>query len=226
MANKHKDEGVSEYLKMKALNKKRMSMKGKEVCPICQKKFYTPGGFDHHMAVHNGLKRDFQCDQCGKAYNTQSLLKIHKRTVHEGIYIKNHQCHSCDKRFQTPSQLKNHIKFQHDKIFDVVCDLCGKAYASDEGLKIHVQNVHEGKYRQKCHVCGKSYCSKNALNLHMKAVHQNVRDFKCFECDQAFKRINHLQNHLDKIHKIEISCKELSIQIKINDKSKVIRENK
>merc|ERR1712110_845194 len=59
LANKHKDEGVPEHLKMKALNKKRMSMKGKEVCSICQKKFYTPSGYDHHMAMHNGLKRKF-----------------------------------------------------------------------------------------------------------------------------------------------------------------------
>ena len=49
---------------------------------------------NHQAVVHEGL-RNFQCDQCSKAFGSQKVLKVHIINVHEGG--RNHKCDKCGK---------------------------------------------------------------------------------------------------------------------------------
>ena len=52
------------------------------------------------------------CSVCGKLFYTTYKVKVHIRTVHEGVkkvVEKKHMCGMCGNYFATPSHLQTHI---------------------------------------------------------------------------------------------------------------------
>ena len=58
--------------------------------------------------IHEGIR--YKCSECGKQFTTQSSLKQHFQTVHEGI--KNHECNQCDFKASRTENLRYHIQDQ------------------------------------------------------------------------------------------------------------------
>ena len=52
--------------------------------------------------------KDYICDTCGKSFSDRQYLKLHVKTVHEGV--KDHKCDTCGKSFSRPGHLNYHIK--------------------------------------------------------------------------------------------------------------------
>ena len=66
---------------------------------------------EHISRVHEGIK--FDCEICQKSFKHKQYLKLHQKTVHEGI--KEHFCEEpgCGKNYPTALLLKNHIDSFH-----------------------------------------------------------------------------------------------------------------
>ena len=81
-----------------------------------------------------------------KAFGTEKEMKVHKKSVHEGIKpIRHHE--------------------------NVKCNFCGKTFSRGSGLKRHIASVHEG-ITYKCDHCGKSFNRPYLLQQHIKSVHE------------------------------------------------------
>ena len=58
----------------------------------------------------SGNNPNLQCGECKKMYSTASVLKKHKRSIHEGILFP---CRFCDKKMTQLSHLKIHVTRVH-----------------------------------------------------------------------------------------------------------------
>lgn len=62
--------------------------------------------------MHHENKREFDCKECGKSFNTRSNLNQHMR-VHAQHGRKPFQCEVCEKSYMYRDTLKFHLKTKH-----------------------------------------------------------------------------------------------------------------
>ena len=107
------------------------------------------------------------CDVCGKTYNKQYSLSLHRQTKHtEGDDFK---CDQCERGFPTALTLKEHKK-NHKWQDPMPCDRCGKILKSRSGLRKHIQVIHEGKNKEvnfKCLKCKKGFYKERHFLCHV-----------------------------------------------------------
>lgn len=94
------------------------------VCDICNGRFGHYSSIKRHMVMHTGQSR-FSCDQCDKPYSRLDRLRVHKRSVHDGIrpFVRD----ICDKRFARYSKIKWHMQL-HTKERQFQCDHCDNSF--------------------------------------------------------------------------------------------------
>ncbi|KAF8364418.1 hypothetical protein PRIPAC_91341 [Pristionchus pacificus] len=123
-------------------------------CEVCEMNFPTQYALNGHKPKHLGiakepvqaaLKRQFQCDICGKKLVSSNYLQKHKRLHSSSESIsKPHKCDICDKRFTDAQQVKRHMISHVPKAertrFE--CNICHKTYASIDCLSRH-KPIHE-----------------------------------------------------------------------------------
>lgn len=138
----------------KALKKHYRNFHLKEFLHYC---LYCPFGRDsallvaNHMASKHSMQFQirFKCDECQKAFPTQTQVDKHKKT-HLGI--KPYTCQFCHKTYATKWSKGHHEAVKHTKaIASIVCSFCGKTYMSKTSYVAHynkacmqlVQNAEE-----------------------------------------------------------------------------------
>ena len=126
------------------------------------------------------------CNLCNKPFSSRKYLKIHIKTVHEGL--KEKKCHLCDKVYAHATDLSVHIKKIHEG-FKYECNLCDKSYADPRNLSNHIRWIHKGIKNHKCETCGKSFTTGQALRRHNEHVHEGIayQERPCKFCDEIFK---------------------------------------
>ena len=77
------------------------------ICNILQKSAFKK---KHIKCVHECQKQ--KCKFCEKEFPTDSKMKKHVESVHEGL--KQYKCRQCDKAFGDDGNLKRHIKSVHE----------------------------------------------------------------------------------------------------------------
>ena len=112
------------------------------------------------------VKKNHNCDSCGKVSTSAGDLKKHINSVHN--VRKDHKCDSCRKAFSEAGSLKKHINSVHHHIKNHECDSCGKSFSEAGNLKKHIELVHEGHKDYKCESCGKSEDSTEKLKKHIQ----------------------------------------------------------
>ena len=149
---------------------------------------------DHIESTHMGISHD--CDVCGKNFKTNSILKIHKRDVHDETFKKETPrgqeksllCDQCEYRTNNPTSLKRHIESVHLKKY--VCSECKGDFSSDFALKGHILRKHEDTE------LGKITIRDNKDKI-----------YNCNQCEFKTQWPKGLQDHIDKKHDKEIlSC--------------------
>ena len=88
-----------------------------------------------HAPNHSGEK-NFNCEICGKIFQTNGYLTIHRR-VHTGE--KPYCCELCGKSFADPSYFNQHKREQHTDIATTLfkCESCGKFFKREKNLRLH-----------------------------------------------------------------------------------------
>ena len=164
-------------------------------CESCGKSFSSESYLRQHIyTVHEGHK-DFNCESCGKSFGHLSTLKNHIQRIHEAS--KDFKCESCDKSFFWAESLTKHIHTIHE---GKVCESCGKSFGLKSSLKFHIDRVHLKLKPHKCGSCDKSFSLKGELNRHIHIVHEGHKDYKCESCGTSYASKQHLKRHNFVVH--------------------------
>ncbi|XP_063731001.1 endothelial zinc finger protein induced by tumor necrosis factor alpha-like isoform X2 [Eleginops maclovinus] len=130
-------------------------------CSFCSKSFNHKAHRElHEKARHTGEK-SYHCDVCGKSYSCVSVLKTHRRTHFDRMFI----CDVCGKSFFHACHLTRH-QLVHGGERPHRCSSCGRGFMQASNLRSH-QAAHRGD-TQLCSVCGKSY---RHLKSHILSLH-------------------------------------------------------
>ncbi|XP_044736228.1 zinc finger protein 239-like [Chrysoperla carnea] len=193
----------------------------------CKASFPKKSKLVVHERVHTN-ERPFVCDNCGKAYISNSHLKRHINTTHSEVRptykcsicmlnlrsltnLRKHQarlhvngrkyqyeCDECQQGFYKKSQLNAHI-FSHTQKAPYTCSHCSEGFLNRASLKKHEKKSHT---EYPCSVCDEKFNRWTDLLLHKKVNHKKVttKEFKCEKCVKAFSKQEHLTAH-EETHK-------------------------
>ncbi|XP_062537377.1 zinc finger protein 708-like [Armigeres subalbatus] len=182
-------------------------------CNFCTLRYSTRKGLEvHEMRDHGAahkhkikpkLKRQHQCEHCGKIFKSISIVREHKLVVHDqGVAA---QCKICQKTFKHKSNLARHM-LMHSGEMPHKCDECGIRFKIVTDLTKHVQGVHQGKMPYFCYKCDIPLKDKNAYYRHRTVVHKAMRDvpaqrrYRCGLCVTTCDIQSDLQLHVDECH--------------------------
>ena len=193
--------------------------KPKFYCEPCSQGFRYQWSYDKHIrSVHEGL-REHQCADCGKFFQSASVLNKHMKTQHYPV-AKCIPCSKCDKQFKSISALHSHLRTVHelfvvwvpqelnqpdpketipeDKILPEVqsCPAleCDFQTQSLKALKEHQLDEHSGRPYQ-CEKCGLAFLKQFNLKKHVDSVHLGVRGHMCDKCGQGFYKKSVMVRH-------------------------------
>ncbi|XP_076251895.1 zinc finger protein 711-like isoform X2 [Rhynchophorus ferrugineus] len=196
-----------EYKRHKRMHFKTRSMP----CKICKKQCRT-NSLKKHLQIHSKseMNYNFQCDVCGKNYQTQRNLKRHYLT-HTGMP---HVCHICGKGKKRKTYKyceKSEKPMTKSQKSSFPCEICGKIYASRTIVNYHVL-THNPDKKFQCNDCGKLFANKSILGDHRR-IHR--LSYKCKFCNKAFAYAASLETHInshtgEKPHKCTICEKRYS----------------
>lgn len=172
-----------------------------EACKMCDKcgNWFKTSKFRQHMNSKE-CKKALQCEVCGQAFRTDSLLKVHTKEVHN---IKSYVCDKCPKIFSSYSNLTRHKSIKHsgsnssnDLLRNYMCSICGKCFTAKDSLRVHMF-THSGERPYKCSLCDASYTQSGHLHRHIKVTHEGKFDYQCqyTGCDKSFYDLSSLRIH-------------------------------
>ena len=151
---------------------------------------YLPKAIDSQMCG----QKPFECQHCGKRFQSNGELKIHIRT-HTGD--KPYKCQHCGRAFSQNGSLQNHIR-THTGDKPYKCQHCGKAFSQNGSLQSHIR-THTGDKPYKCQHCGKAFSRNGILQIHIR-THTGDKPYKCQHCGKAFSQSGGLQSHIRNQH--------------------------
>ena len=136
-----------------------------QICHKCGKGFHRKFLFRQHVDFCQNGKLNFQCSECGNAFEFRSRLNNHIKNCHGE---KKHICGVCNYTTAYRSQLKVHMN-THTKENTFMCDSCPQVFTHQSALCSH-KKLHAGLGQTECPECGKTVSKKN-LRTHIVSRH-------------------------------------------------------
>ena len=109
-------------------------------CELCHRCFGQKINLQkHHWRKHSqGLRKNYACDKCNKAFLTSMELKNHQ------LYHDSHrqyQCQHCPMSFIEKAHLDRHTRRIHQNLRPFICTLgCGKTFCEKYELNYHLKS--------------------------------------------------------------------------------------
>ena len=152
----------------------------------------------------------YQCNSCDKEYKSAASLKLHCKSIHEGI---TYQCKICQHKANRKSNLTTHVKIVHFRE-KFQCKICDYEAPLKQKLSQHVKNVHQMRENVLCNECNKSMQKSHLIN-HMKTFHSNEKvQCHCNLCIFHTIQHNSLKIHLQNVHKKSIRMFSNTLRVK------------
>uniref|UniRef100_A0A182QTW8 Transcription factor grauzone n=1 Tax=Anopheles farauti TaxID=69004 RepID=A0A182QTW8_9DIPT len=179
----------------KQLDKHRPNHETTE-CKLCGKRVQARYIKKHVSEIHEGARKWYMCDLCGKNYSSRMVLGKHIRQQHEGEdTIEKVQCTYCGKQLNGKYNLQKHIRCMHLEPGNVYrCDVCAHESPNSIALENHKKRVHAGE-NFTCEECGKRFKRKIYLKEHMAAFHTLKPLYSCEYCSATFNSKANYYNH-------------------------------
>ena len=194
-------------------------------CSHCPKVFTSENALKKHkFEFHYSVENKFDCNQCGKGYQSKLKLNWHTKNSHKKKF-----CELCNV-FVSHGNFSRHKKEKHLVLNENLnplfkCEKCGKALSRKEALENHMKscgsifNKEEDKSLLKtekspfpCVSCDKGFSKNKYLKAHMKTHEtKKTRDpletLNCYECGKNFDKLKSLKAHKKTHYSTEsISC--------------------
>lgn len=95
----------------------------------------------HKINAHSGMN-DFNCEDCGKHFTTQTTLEVHQKFVHQGH--PGYTCEFCGKNFRQRNHCREHQEADHLNIrYSCNQPGCEKNFKFKRYLKMHLRKSHQ-----------------------------------------------------------------------------------
>ncbi|CAG2118437.1 unnamed protein product, partial [Medioppia subpectinata] len=158
----------------------------------CDKSFTQKPNLVGHIRSTHTKERPFRCEECGKRFTTETILKLHDRT-HQSV--KRYKCghNGCAFETNTPNTLKCH-RLRHSTApapYRCQIDGCGREFFYRHVMVRHQRSKAHNpeaearalalKYACEWPGCGKRVHSRDVLVAHVRLRHTNEKPFKCDE---------------------------------------------
>ena len=158
-------------------------------CKMCSGSFTSVRNLNiHHKQDHGVVK----CDECPKAFWTQSSLDKHKYTHKEMPFI----CVACGDRFPFQSRLDQHmIKYVPNKL---ACPIksCPKSFKGQGDLNWHIRTHKKGGWHHCAH-CDYKNKDKRNVSSHMRVhIPKGEEPYVCTKCEKRFHFGTQYRRHL------------------------------
>ncbi|XP_044734176.1 zinc finger protein 432-like isoform X2 [Chrysoperla carnea] len=142
------------------------------------------------VKVDDTANIETQCPQCGKSFELNEDLEIHKLQHKK---FDDLICPKCPKSFGNERNLKRHL-IMHMVNKPYKCDFCEKGFAGS-GDRIRHLRTHTGERPYICQTCGKPFPDSSGLSQHMK-FHNSIKSYICSVCSKGFVFPYELRRHM------------------------------
>ncbi|XP_055681874.1 zinc finger protein 709-like [Lutzomyia longipalpis] len=106
-------------------------------CPHCGKSFYQIKYMKTHIQEnHSEEHRGYQCEKCGKNFQTKAAFTDHQNNHKAAV-----ECKICGKMLKTRKTYFRHLE-THTGERNYVCPVCDKRYTCNFTMKKHVKRTH------------------------------------------------------------------------------------
>ena len=137
-------------------------------CTICDNVYNSRNIRTHIKKEHPEIELLECCENCGKPFKTEWLLKRHIENVHRNL--RNYECSYCDFKAKSRGQLGEHLKI-HSGEEHFYCDNCDFKTARKRDFGEH---KCKGPKNFPCESCSKKSISAGALRMHIKVSSCNI----------------------------------------------------